>query len=105
MRPVSTRSISTGRSFLTASTMPPTSVRIPRRKTVCRLLSGPANASRNQKATVRVVRAVVFDFDGVLANSEPLHFIAFERTLAEKGVALTERDYYARYLGYNDVGV
>src|SRR5882672_4508383 len=51
-----------------------------------------------------VIRAVVFDFDGVLANSEPLHFRAFRDVLAEKGVALTERAYYDRYLGYDDLG-
>jgi beta-phosphoglucomutase len=49
-----------------------------------------------------MVRAVVFDFDGVIANSEPLHFRAFHDVLAAEGVTLTEADYYARYLGYND---
>jgi beta-phosphoglucomutase len=51
------------------------------------------------------LRAIVFDFDGVIANSEPLHFHAFRDVLGEEGVTLIERDYYARYLGYDDVGV
>ena len=51
-----------------------------------------------------MIRAVVFDFDGVLANSEPLHFRAYRDILATCGVALTESDYYAHYLGYDDVG-
>jgi beta-phosphoglucomutase len=51
-----------------------------------------------------VIQAVVFDFDGVIANSEPLHFRAFREVLAQAGIALTERDYYDRYLGYDDVG-
>jgi beta-phosphoglucomutase-like phosphatase (HAD superfamily) len=51
------------------------------------------------------VRAIVFDFDGVLANSEPLHLSAFQDVLAEEHVELREADYYARYLGYDDVGV
>ena len=51
------------------------------------------------------LRAIVFDFDGVLANSEPLHFAAFRDVLASTGVALTEQDYYTRYLGFDDVGV
>lgn len=51
-----------------------------------------------------MIRAVVFDFDGVLANSEPLHFRAFRDVLAEEGVALAERAYYDRYLGYDDLG-
>ena len=51
------------------------------------------------------LRAIVFDFDGVLANSEPLHFAAFSHVLASAGITLTEPDYYARYLGFDDVGV
>jgi beta-phosphoglucomutase-like phosphatase (HAD superfamily) len=51
-----------------------------------------------------VLRAIVFDFDGVIANSEPLHFRAFRDVLAERGVELTESDYYTRYLGYDDLG-
>ena len=50
-----------------------------------------------------MIKAVVFDFDGVIANSEPLHFRAYSEVLAAAGVALTEADYYARYLGYDDV--
>jgi beta-phosphoglucomutase len=51
-----------------------------------------------------VLRAIVFDFDGVIANSEPLHFRAYRDVLAIDGIVLTERDYYARYLGFDDVG-
>src|SRR5947209_7507493 len=52
-----------------------------------------------------MLRAIVFDFDGVIANSEPLHFAAFRDVLAEHGVELSEADYYERYLGFDDVGV
>jgi beta-phosphoglucomutase len=51
-----------------------------------------------------MIRAVVFDFDGVIANSEPLHFRAYRDVLADRGVALTEAAYYQNYLGYDDVG-
>jgi HAD superfamily hydrolase (TIGR01509 family) len=51
------------------------------------------------------VRAIVFDFDGVIANSEPLHFTAFKQALDEDGIELTAADYYSHYLGYDDVGV
>ena len=51
------------------------------------------------------LKAIVFDFDGVIANSEPLHYRSFRDVLAPLGVALTEADYYARYLGFDDVGV
>ena len=50
------------------------------------------------------MRAIVFDFDGVIADTEPLHFRGFRDVLAEEGVTLSETDYYARYLGYDDVG-
>jgi beta-phosphoglucomutase len=52
-----------------------------------------------------MLRAIVFDFDGVIANSEPLHFTAFRDVLAAAGVTFTEVDYYERYLGFDDVGV
>ena len=48
---------------------------------------------------------VVFDFDGVLANSEPLHLRAYQDVLAERGMTLGEADYYDRYLGFDDDGV
>jgi HAD superfamily hydrolase (TIGR01509 family) len=48
--------------------------------------------------------AIIFDFDGVIADTEPLHFAGFRKTLAEIGISLTEPDYYANYLGYDDRG-
>jgi beta-phosphoglucomutase len=46
--------------------------------------------------------AVIFDFDGVLANTEGLHLRAFQDTFAARGWTLTERDYAERYLGFDD---
>jgi beta-phosphoglucomutase len=51
------------------------------------------------------LQAVILDFDGVVADSEPLHLKAFQQALAEEGILLTAHDYYARYLGYDDVGM
>ena len=48
--------------------------------------------------------AVVFDFDGVIADSEPIHFTAFRDVLASIDIALSEADYYEHYLGYDDDG-
>jgi beta-phosphoglucomutase len=53
----------------------------------------------------RPLQAIVFDFDGVIADSEPLHLRAFQQTLAEQQIELSGRDYYSRYLGYDDVGL
>lgn len=52
-----------------------------------------------------MIRAIVFDFDGVLADSEPLHLRAYQQVLARFGVELSRDDYYANYLGYDDEGV
>lgn len=50
------------------------------------------------------LRALIFDFDGVIANTEPLHFAGLHQTLKEIGIDLTEAEYYADYLGYDDRG-
>ncbi len=47
-------------------------------------------------------RGVIFDMDGVLINSEPIHCRAFQGVLAACGVALTERQYFAEYIVYSD---
>jgi beta-phosphoglucomutase-like phosphatase (HAD superfamily) len=45
---------------------------------------------------------VVFDFDGVIADSEPLHLRALQEALASRGVRLDADEYYAQLLGYDD---
>ena len=49
--------------------------------------------------------AIVFDFDGVIADSERLHLRAYQEVLAPEGVAMSTEIYLQRYLGYDDVGV
>jgi beta-phosphoglucomutase len=51
-----------------------------------------------------MLRAVIFDFNGIIIDDEPIHFELFQRVLAEQGIGLTEEDYYARYLGFDDRG-
>lgn len=48
---------------------------------------------------------VVFDFDGVIADTERLHLQAYQDVLRERGMALSRDDYETRYLGFDDVGV
>lgn len=48
------------------------------------------------------IRAVVFDFDGVIADSESLHLRAFRETAGTLGLALSAEDYYSRYLAFDD---
>lgn len=54
--------------------------------------------------SVNTLAAIIFDFDGVIADTEPLHFEGLRRTLADIGITLTEADYYANYLGFDDRG-
>ncbi|GAJ12742.1 unnamed protein product, partial [marine sediment metagenome] len=49
-----------------------------------------------------MLRAVIFDFDGVISDSEILHFRAFNQMLAQYGIEITIKDYYKTYLGFND---
>jgi len=49
-----------------------------------------------------VVRAVVFDFDGVLADTERLHLVAFQQVFADRAWTLDEAAYFERYLGFDD---
>jgi HAD superfamily hydrolase (TIGR01509 family) len=51
-----------------------------------------------------MLRAVIFDFNGIIVDDEPIHFELFQRVFGEEGIALSEADYYARYLGYDDRG-
>ncbi len=51
-----------------------------------------------------MIRAVIFDFNGVLLDDEPLHFAMFREVLMEEGVTITTEDYHTRYLGLDDRG-
>jgi beta-phosphoglucomutase len=48
--------------------------------------------------------AVLFDFDGVIVNSEPLHFQAFREVLAAEHIDLGEEEYYRELIGFDDKG-
>jgi beta-phosphoglucomutase len=51
-----------------------------------------------------MLRAIIFDFNGVIIDDEPLHLELFRRVLAEEGLTLTDEDYHDKYLGYDDRG-
>jgi beta-phosphoglucomutase len=52
-----------------------------------------------------MISAIVFDFDGVLADSETLHLRAYQQVLAPRGEQMSRADYFSRYLGFDDEGV
>src|SRR4029434_8425492 len=51
-----------------------------------------------------MLRALIFDFNGIIVDDEPIHFELIKQVLAEEGIKLTEADYYTRYLGFDDRG-
>jgi beta-phosphoglucomutase len=50
------------------------------------------------------LRAAVFDFDGVIVDSEPLHYRALRDALFPEGIEITEEEYLRIYLAYDDRG-
>ena len=50
------------------------------------------------------MRALVFDFNGVLVDDEPVHLRMFQHALEQEGIRLADEDYYAKYLGFDDRG-
>lgn len=46
--------------------------------------------------------ALIFDFDGVIVDSEPTHLAGFQRVLASLDASITHEEYYGKYLGYDD---
>lgn len=49
-----------------------------------------------------MTEAFVFDLDGVIVDTEPLHLLATQRALALVGRVLTEGEYYQRYVALTD---
>lgn len=47
---------------------------------------------------------VLFDFNGVIADDEPVHQMLSQQVLAEEGIPITEAEYHDIYLGYDDWG-
>ncbi len=45
------------------------------------------------------LRAILFDHDGTLVNSEPVHYRMWAQVLQRYGLALTEQQYKAHYAG------
>jgi beta-phosphoglucomutase len=74
--------------------------RIPQRKGANKvLLLVPV---RNLTYSPGVIRAIVFDFNGVIADDETPHLLCFQQALAEAGLTLTKHDYYGAYLGMDE---
>ncbi|HJT22855.1 MAG TPA: HAD family phosphatase [Nitrospira sp.] len=49
-----------------------------------------------------MIRALIFDFNGVIADDETPHIACFRQALSEFGLSLTAEDYYGAYLGMDE---
>ena len=50
-----------------------------------------------------MLRLVLFDFDGVISDSEPAHFEIFRRVLRQEGIEIEWDAYCEKYLGFDDL--
>jgi len=56
-------------------------------------------------ALTNLLRAVIFDFDGIIVNSEPAILKLTQEMAALEGWTVTEADYYHDYLALDDRGI
>jgi beta-phosphoglucomutase len=49
-----------------------------------------------------MLRAVIFDFNGIIANDEPIHFELFAKVMAEERLIISRDEYNLLYLHLND---
>jgi HAD superfamily hydrolase (TIGR01509 family) len=49
-----------------------------------------------------MLSAVIFDFDGIIVDTEPLHYRAFQEILAPLGLGYSWQDYLDLYIGFDD---
>jgi beta-phosphoglucomutase len=66
--------------------------------------SGAAGLRLLESPDAMALRAGVFDFDGVIVNSEPLHFRSLREALLSEGVEITQEEYWEHLLAHDDKG-
>ena len=49
-----------------------------------------------------MLNAVIFDFDGIIVDSEPMHYEAFQRVLEPLNKGFTWEEYCETYIGFDD---
>jgi beta-phosphoglucomutase len=49
-----------------------------------------------------MLNAVIFDFDGIIVDTEPLHYKAFQEILVPLGLGYSWQQYLDQYLGFDD---
>ncbi len=52
-----------------------------------------------------MIKAVLFDFDGVVVQSEPLHLLSFRMLLEPLGVTISEERWYREFTGIGSTAI
>jgi len=52
-----------------------------------------------------VIKAVIFDFDGVVADTEPIHRKSFNMTLKQLGITIPRKLYKEKYVGLGSLSI
>ena len=62
-------------------------------------------STRRKKELPNLLRAVIFDFDGIIVDSEPLILKLTQEMAALEGWTVSEEEYYRDYLALDDRGI
>jgi len=49
-----------------------------------------------------MLKAIIFDFNGIILNDEPFHFSAMRDAVAAIGIEISRQEYWERYLPFDD---
>jgi len=55
-----------------------------------------------KKIDYNKIKYIFFDFDGVIVDTEKLHFDSFNKTLSDYKINITKKEYFDKYLAYDD---
>ncbi len=50
------------------------------------------------------IKCILFDFDGLIVDTEWVHYYAFNKLLKEYGIKISKQEYLNKYLAYDDKG-
>jgi len=62
----------------------------------------PMRGRNEEMGTPGPLKAVIFDFNGVILDDEEYHFESLKKVLGEEGVDITREAYFRDCLGFND---
>lgn len=70
-------------------------------------MNAPSNGSKIQSTSesLTLLRAIIFDFDGIIVDSEPIIMRLTQQMGAQEGWEISDEEYYSQYLALDDRGI